>query len=102
MNGRYTFDDSGKPVREPDLLKWTEWFEDIERRRVKKEQIDDSEVSTIFLGLDHNYEHSGDPILWETMVFGGKLNGAQDRCGGNREQAEAMHAKMVKHLKQAK
>jgi len=27
-------------------------------------------VSTVFLGIDHNWSRSGDPILFETMVFG--------------------------------
>ena len=26
------------------------------------------EVSTIFLGMDHSFG-SGDPVLWETMIF---------------------------------
>ena len=26
-------------------------------------------VSTVYLGLDHNYSGIGPPVLWETMVF---------------------------------
>lgn len=32
-------------------------------------KIKDSLVSTVFLGLDHNYGDNGLPILWETMIF---------------------------------
>lgn len=28
-------------------------------------------VSTVFLGLDHNWIASSYPIVWETMIFGG-------------------------------
>ncbi len=55
-------------------------------------------VSTVFLGLDHNFG-DGPPILWETLVFGGPMNGQQTRCAGSREQAEAMHEKMVQLVK---
>lgn len=27
-------------------------------------------ISTIFLGIDHNFYDDGPPILWETMLFG--------------------------------
>lgn len=27
-------------------------------------------VSTVFLGLDHSWDFTGPPVLWETMVFG--------------------------------
>ena len=29
------------------------------------------DLLTVFLGLDHDFLDRGDPILWETMVFGG-------------------------------
>lgn len=36
-------------------------------------------VSTVFLGLNHNFSDKGPPILFETMVFGGKFDGEQRR-----------------------
>jgi hypothetical protein len=57
-----------------------------------------SKVSTVFLCLDHQFA-GGPPILWETMVFGGALDQEQDRCSGTREQAEAMHQRMVERVK---
>src|SRR6266481_6098484 len=95
----YILDGSGNPIFEPDVIKWAQWFEKTECRRVAKERIGDSEISTVFLGLDHNFGAEGPPVLWETMVFGGKLNGEEDRCGGSREQAEAMHQAMVQRVK---
>lgn len=63
--------------------------------------VGDSKISTVFLGLDHSFGSSS-PVLWETMVFGGELDQEQDRCSGSREQAEAMHARMVEKVKCSK
>jgi len=91
----YILDEKGAPVAEPDLMTWARWFEKAERH-VGNETIGDSEISTVFLGLDHAFG-GGAPVLWETMVFGGTLD--QERCSGSREQAEAMHARMVERVK---
>lgn len=98
MNDKYTLDEKGNPVAETDLMKWAKWFKTAERH-VAQEQIGDSRISTVFLGLDHNYSAGGAPVLWETMVFGGALDREQDRCSGSREQAEAMHVQMVERVK---
>lgn len=93
---KYILNDQGEPVPEPDTLKWGSWLQwKQEMRKVIKEKFGESEVSTVFLGLDHAYGTEVGPILWETMVFGGPLEGEQDRCGGNRSDALAMHARMV-------
>ena len=36
-------------------------------------------ISSIFLGIDHNYTGIGDPILFETMIFGGEHDQEQAR-----------------------
>lgn len=97
---RYILDEQGKPVVERNLFKWAAWYENAERH-VACELIGESKVSTVFLALDHAFG-SEPPVLWETMVFGGPLNLEQDRCGGSREQAEAMHARMVERVKATK
>jgi hypothetical protein len=56
-------------------------------------------VSTIFLGLNHDFLPMEDPlnykpILWETMVFGGPLDMAQTRYR-SQEEALAGHRAMV-------
>ena len=99
----YVLDEKGIPVIEPDLMKWAMWFEHArESRIVARTKMGDAEVSTVFLGLDHNWSHVGPPVLWETMIFGGEHDQEQLRCTGSREQAEALHASMVKRLKPPK
>jgi hypothetical protein len=60
-------------------------------------------VSTIFLGLDRRFEGEGPPILFETMVFGGKHDQYQERCA-TWDEAEAMHqpVEMVRQLRVVK
>ena len=79
-------------------MEWAKWFEKGGNRIVKQEMIGDTKVSTVFLGLDHNFG-DGPPVLWETMVFGGKFDQHQNRCSGNWEQAEAMHHRTVARVK---
>lgn len=55
------------PVLEPDFYKFAEWFETADRR-VGISKKDNVMVSTVFLGIDHNWGE-GDPILFETLVF---------------------------------
>src|SRR5215471_3275667 len=96
----YILDDDGEPIPETDPLKWAVWFQKANKTRiVKQEKVGPYEVSTVFLGMDHNFS-GGEPILWETMVFNAKREEQDiDRCSGSREQAEAMHACTVQKWK---
>jgi hypothetical protein len=89
----YVLDEHGNPKEEPDLLKWAAWYESNKARRVALDERGDVMVSTVFLGLDHRFGE-GAPILYETMIFGGKENGYQDRyC--TREEALEGHKKAL-------
>jgi hypothetical protein len=89
MTDNYMLDEKGEPVIASDSIQWGLWFQAAERH-VADDMIGDVRVSTVFLGMAHGWM-SGEPILWETMVFGGPLNGTQQRCGGARENAKKMH-----------
>lgn len=100
-----------------DLETWGRWFETTSNRIVATTVVDDTptektkgfpgrerkyigpkvRVSTIFLGLDHNYS-GGEPILFETMIFGGPLDGEQWRYH-TYDEAERGHANAVKDAK---
>jgi hypothetical protein len=77
----------GKIPKEVDLMTWARWFEKAERHvaDTKKGNI---RVSTVFLGLDHQWGN-GPPHLFETMIFGGAEEW-QERCS-TWEEAEATH-----------
>ena len=67
MVDAYVLDDEGNPIAEPDLRKWSAWFNEG-HRRVDATEVCGKWVSTVFLGIDHGFG-GGPPILWETMVF---------------------------------
>lgn len=62
--------DGKTPIKCNDILEWARWFEQKEVRIVKKEYIGQVLVSTVFLGIDHAFG-GVEPILFETMIFGG-------------------------------
>jgi hypothetical protein len=94
MSERYVLNAKGKPVPEPDLIKWAEWFEEGANRQLAEDKVRDGvTVSTVFLGLNHNFGN-GVPLLWETMIFGGPEDQYQERYA-TREEALAGHIKAV-------
>jgi hypothetical protein len=101
-NDKYVLNAQGEPVVARDTMEWGCFYGMSELRRVDRTILPDGRVvSTIFLGLDHNYEDDGPPILWETMVFpkdGDYSEVEMDRCAGSREQAQAMHQRMVEKV----
>lgn len=99
-SGKYILDENGNPVVCNDLMKWAAWYETAPARRVALDRVGDVTISTIFLGLDHNFSMKGPPILWETMIFGAPFNERMWRyC--TREQALAGHAKALLLVKTA-
>jgi hypothetical protein len=64
----YTLNAEGEPELAPDLLTWAAWFEGA-GRIVQQTRAGRASVSTVFLGLDHNWSDDGQPVLWETMIF---------------------------------
>ena len=90
----YILDESGNPKPCEDIAEWARWFCDSDEQRiVAKSHIGESKVSTVFLGLDHQWG-DGPPLIYETMVFGGDLDGEQNRYS-TREEAESGHKDMV-------
>jgi len=63
-------DHSVTPVPEGDegLLLWGKMFESS-NRIVAQDQVGNKWISTVFLGIDHNWRTDGPPLLFETMVF---------------------------------
>jgi len=82
-----------------DLDTWARWFAKSDRM-VAKTELYGSLVSTIFLGVDHNFTLKGPALLFETLVFGGPLDQEMDRYS-TWGQAEAGHAAMVERVSQA-
>jgi hypothetical protein len=87
--GRYILNDAGDAEPCDDLLTWGRWMQTADRHVAQ--DLDEADehrtirVSTVFLGLDHDWLGTGPPVLWETLVFGGVLDGEMRRYTSRAE-----------------
>ncbi len=98
MNGKYILN-GHEAVLCTDLAEWGTWFETANRKVAETEIPDGRVVSTVFLGLDHNFG-DGPPILFETMVFPADGSMLEEYCERYTtwEEAEAGHEAVVRKL----
>jgi hypothetical protein len=100
VTDRYILDEHGNPQPCHDLMKWATWFETAaDAKRVALDEIGGVRVSTVFLGVDHNWGE-GPPLIYETMIFGGPHDDYQERYS-TREEALAGHANAVALVRSA-
>lgn len=57
-----------------DVKEWSKLFGDQKYSVIKRTQIEDITVSTVWLGINHNFGNFGPPLIFETIVFGGPLD----------------------------
>jgi hypothetical protein len=96
----YILDADNRTVR-VDMLTWALWFEETTNRIVDYTQVtSEITVSTIFIGLDHRFFGDGPPILFETLVFGGPLDGQGQRYS-SWDDAQTGHRAAVRKARKA-
>lgn len=88
-----------EPISVSSLMVWGRWFKRADRA-VALTKLADCEISTVFLGLGHGFDKNGDPLLFETMVFGGPLDLMGERYTTWAE-AEAGHQRMIDRVAEA-
>ena len=90
----------GKKVKEAsDMLEWGQWFQDHRKdRTIANTKVGKDNVSTVFIGTDHNFE-DGELHIFETMIFPSE---EVYKRYPTWEKAEAGHKKAVQELKNAK
>jgi hypothetical protein len=95
MTERY-FDREGKPIT---LWEWAAIMESGQDRHVADDMVGDVHVSTVWLGLNHNWG-PGPPLIFETMVFGGVRD---EDCWRYPSQAAALagHDQVVTMVREA-
>ena len=90
------YDRDGNPIS---YRQWGRLREHEVYRRVALTRFglppNDVSVSTVWIGIDHSYLREGPPLIFETMVFGGALDGEQWRYTTAR-QAQIGHDEVVK------
>ena len=71
MGTYYLLDEQGNAIETLDVIEWSQHVESY--RRVAFDTVDyfgrAITVSTVFLGINHNFLENGPPILFETMLF---------------------------------
>jgi hypothetical protein len=70
-------DHTTEPV--DDLMEWAKRFERNNRTVARTELPFGVWVSTVFLGVDHAYNDTFKPLIFETMIFGGPYDETQKR-----------------------
>lgn len=80
------------------VSEWSKWFETADRKIDLTILPSKTEISTVFLGVDHGF--GGRPVWFETMVFGGPLDGEMTRAETYAE-ALVQHDCMVATVKKA-
>lgn len=123
--GYYILDGDNNLVHMDDVIDWSYAMQRMRAAGtniVKQENVGQFWISTVFLGLDHNFNRmwgEGVPLVFETMVFEReddeptyvsnifeklRFSGGIDwhdiemsRCS-TWEQAEAQHAAVVRHI----
>ena len=96
MSDRYILE-GHKVVPCENLMEWAKWYETANRHVAKTQISEDVTVSTVFLALNHSFS-DGEPVLFETMVFGGEYDEEIERYS-TWEQAEKGHQKWVDKIK---
>lgn len=88
------YDREGRPI---EMWQWCMLVESFDYKVIEKSQLPDgTEVSTVWLGLDHGFG-GGPPLIFESMTFpppGSEAKQDQDRYV-TEEEARAGHAAMV-------
>jgi len=60
------------PIPENDVLKWALWMDSHDRIVKQTKPCPGVLVSTVFTGVDYGYFPEHIPVLFETMIFGGR------------------------------
>ncbi|WGW12709.1 hypothetical protein LWF01_02760 [Saxibacter everestensis] len=86
------YDKQGRPIT------LQQWVESTDDKRVARDKVGFADVSTVWLGLDHNHFGGPKPIIFETMIGGGRHNLGCWRYSTLKE-AQAGHERVVRALR---
>lgn len=97
--GRYYLLNEKKEAIHCTLWEWAAFLESG-KNVVIQTRIGEIGISTVFLGLNHNYNSNGPPLLFETMIFGGEHDQYCDRCS-TWDEALVMHENAKKLVEES-
>jgi hypothetical protein len=94
------YDRQGQPIT--NVFAWGKKLEDRAYQRVAETTLPDGKwISTVWLGLDHNYG-DGPPLIFESMVFPKRGEYGELDCERYSTEADALagHAQLVEKWSQ--
>jgi hypothetical protein len=104
VSGVLWFDKNGQPINEHRVfeLRYNRPRSEnagavSDYARIGLDQVGDAKVSTVWLGLNHEYLPGRPPLIFETMIFGGEHGGYCARYS-TEAAAVAGHAAVVAAL----
>ena len=68
-------------------------------RRIGRDTVKGYDVSTVFLGINHNQSFNGPPLLFETMVFQGSHTDLHRQRYSTYKQAVDGHKQVIDFIK---
>lgn len=90
----FTLADDGQTPVPCDFAEWMAWNLHAHRHLFETE-FEDMRLSTVFIGIDSTAKLA--PLLFESKIFGGVLDGAFTRCS-SYEEAEAQHREGLEYM----
>ena len=82
---RYVLDAQGNARLEADTDAWCAWIQKHDTPLVETVVASGVVVTTRFTGMDMSCAGAGAPVLWETIIFGGRHNLHQQRYTSEAE-----------------
>ena len=89
------YDKQGKEITQEE---WGRLLESPEYKIVNQDKLGGYIVSTVWLGLNHNFS-GGDALIFETMVFDTAGNDLEMERYHTLEEAEKGHKEMINKFK---
>jgi hypothetical protein len=88
-----------------DLHEWCRLFEERSKDMSsdswwrRQTWVSTTQVSTVWVGVDYSFGYGGQPLMWETMIFGD--DDLEDDCYRypSRQKALDHHEEIVRRLK---
>jgi hypothetical protein len=86
------YDKEGKLIS---MMEWAKLQNDKDYSIIEQEYVGIYWVSTVYLGLDHNFYGGRQPLIFETMVFRGRESDFDMERYSTESQAVEGHRRMV-------
>lgn len=97
----YILDDNFNVINCPDIFVFSSFFNDFSKRRIETSVIsDECRLSTVFLGIDCNFDIKNPPLVFESLWFGGIHSDNQRRYSTYIDAVKGHREMLIDYLKE--